>query len=129
MDLAREELSDDATIDITTIGRRSGQPRRIEIWMFDIEGRFFITGTPGPRSWVANLIANPSLTVHLKRKAHVDLPAHATVVTDAETRRYVIAHRRPILERWGSDWASGQDDEALVADSPMVEVVFDPPPA
>ena len=48
---------------------------RIEIWMLDIDGRFFITGTPGRRDWLANLMAEPRSTVHLKQLAHLDLSA------------------------------------------------------
>ena len=68
MEAVRRELADDPTIDITTTGRRSGKSRRVEIWMLDVDGRFFITGTPGPRDWLANLLADPSLVVHLKRR-------------------------------------------------------------
>ena len=32
-DEVRDALERDLTIDITTIGRRSGEPRRIEIWV------------------------------------------------------------------------------------------------
>jgi hypothetical protein len=71
MDVVRDELRDDPTVDITTTGRRSGQPRRIEIWMLDVDGRFFITGTPGRRDWLANVIAYPDLVVHLKRQGHL----------------------------------------------------------
>ena len=87
VDIVRDELREDPTVDITTTGRRSGQPRRIEIWMLDIDGRFFITGTPGRRDWLANLMAEPRLTVHLKQLAHVDLSAHAHTVEDEPTRR------------------------------------------
>src|SRR3954452_22703824 len=92
VETVRDELADDPTIDITTTGRRSGEPRRIEIWMLDVDGRFFITGTPGRRDWLANLSADPALTVHLKRSANVDLDAHATLVTEEATRRQVIEH-------------------------------------
>ncbi len=125
LELVRDELADDPTVDITTTGRRSGEPRRIEIWMFDVEGRFFVTGIPGPRAWLANLIAEPSLTVHLKRKAHVVLPARATVVTDDGARRWVLERRSPILQRFAPDWAPGQDLDDLVAHAPMVEVTFE----
>ena len=118
MDVVSAELRDDPTIDITTTGRRSGEPRRIEIWMLDIDGRFFITGTPGPRDWLANLRADPGLTVHLKRQAHVDLPATATPVTDEATRRQVLEH---LTARWYRG-QSPLDD--LVATAPMVEVTF-----
>jgi deazaflavin-dependent oxidoreductase (nitroreductase family) len=118
MDVVSAELRDDPTIDITTTGRRSGEPRRIEIWMLDIDGRFFITGTPGPRDWLANLRADPGLTVHLKRQAHVELPATATPVTDEATRRQVLGH---LTARWYRSQSSVDD---LVATAPMVEVVF-----
>ena len=56
-------------IDITTTGRRSGQPRRIEIVYHVIDGRIYISGSPRRerRSWLANLDANPRFTFHLKR--------------------------------------------------------------
>jgi deazaflavin-dependent oxidoreductase (nitroreductase family) len=118
MDVVRDELRDDPTIDITTTGRRSGQPRRVEIWMLDVDGRFFITGTPGRRDWLANLSADPDLVVHLKRRAHVDLPARAEVVSDPVTRRRVLDHL-------SASWYRGQAPvDELMARSPMVEVIF-----
>jgi deazaflavin-dependent oxidoreductase (nitroreductase family) len=118
-DIVRRELEPDPTIDITTTGRRTGQPRRIEIWMLAVGERFFITGTPGRRDWLANLRANPDFVVHLKRDAHVDLPARATEVTDEPTRRMVI-------DDLVSSWYRGQTPaDDLVATAPMVEVTFE----
>lgn len=37
--------------DITTTGRRSGLPRRIEIWFHVLDGRVYITGLPRRRDW------------------------------------------------------------------------------
>jgi hypothetical protein len=45
----RRALASDRTIDITTTGRRSGQPRRIEIWFHNLGGRIYISGLPGSR--------------------------------------------------------------------------------
>ena len=118
MDVVHDELRDDPTIDITTTGRRSGQPRRVEIWMLDVDGRFFITGTPGRRDWLANLTDHPDLVVHLKRQAQVDLPARAEVVSDPVTRRRVLDH---LSARWYRGQAPVDD---LMARSPMVEVTF-----
>ena len=118
MEVVRHELADDPTIDITTTGRTSQRPRRIEIWMLDVEGRFFITGTPGPRDWLANLLADPHLVVHLKRRAHLDLDGLATVVTDPVTRRHVLEH---LAARW---YRSQSPLDDLVAAAPMVEVTF-----
>ena len=123
MDVVRDELRDDPTIDITTTGRRTGQPRRIEIWMLDVDGRFFITGTPGRRDWLANLIEDPRLVVHLKRRARVDLVARAEPVEDE-------AIRRRVLEDLGARWYRSQSPiDQLVGTAPMVEVTFEGPPA
>jgi deazaflavin-dependent oxidoreductase (nitroreductase family) len=121
MEAVRRELADDPTIDITTTGRRSGKSRRVEIWMLDVDGRFFITGTPGPRDWLANLLADPSLVVHLKRRAHLDLDGRATVVTDPVTRQQVLEH---LAARWYRGQSTLDD---LVAAAPMVEVMFESP--
>ncbi len=116
--MVRAELSDGPIIDVTTTGRHSGQPRRIEIWMLDIDGRFFVTGTPGRRGWLANLAAAPGLVVHLKRHAHIDLSGRASVITDPDLRRHVLTHP-------GAAWYRGRATiEELMADSPMVEVAF-----
>jgi deazaflavin-dependent oxidoreductase (nitroreductase family) len=116
---ARAELADDPTVDITTTGRHSGVPRRIEIWMLDVDGRFFITGTPGRRDWLANLRADHSLVVHLKRRAHLDLAARATPVADDHTRRAVLEHL-------SATWYRSQESlDVLLATAPMVEIEFD----
>ncbi len=121
MDVVRHELADDPTVDITTTGRRSGAPRRIEIWMLDIGGRFFITGTPGRRDWLANLLADERLVVHLKRHAHTDLTARATPVDDPVVRRAVLEHL-------SATWYRTQESlDVLVETAPMVEVGFDAP--
>lgn len=119
MDAVRAELADDPTVDITTTGRHSGVPRRIEIWMLDVDGQFFITGTSGRRDWLANLRADPRLVVHLKRRAHLDLAARAKPVTDHETRRAVLEHL-------SATWYRSQEPlDVLLATAPMVEIVFD----
>ena len=79
------------TIDITTTGRRTGQPRRIEIVFHNIDGRIFITGSPSRRTrgWIHNLEADSHLTFHLKRTVRADLPATARVITDPAERLFV----------------------------------------
>ena len=106
------------TIDITTTGRRSGAPRRIEIWFLLVDERIWIAGTPGPRDWMANLAADPHLVFHLKESVRADLHAVAHAVTDA-------ADRRRVFEADVAEWYRGQCDlEVLVADAPLVEVRF-----
>ena len=114
-------LATDGTIDITTIGARSGLPRRTEIWFLYFDGRTFITGTPGPRGWYANVLANDRFTFHLKESVNADLAARAVPVLDESTRRWVFSQPHA----W-NDWYRGQSAvDDLVAGSPMVEVLFD----
>lgn len=116
-------LAQDRVIDITTIGRRSGEPRRIEIWFHRVDGRYYITGTPGrPRDWYANLVANPGFTFHLKQSASADLPATARPVTDPAEREKVFAGLLALLGDFTSK--PGQEPEVWVAGSPLVEVTF-----
>src|SRR5512135_3400205 len=84
-------LENDRTIDITTTGRQSGEPRRIEIWFYRYDGRIFLSGSPGRRDWYANLVAHPEFTFHLKGSLQADLPAVARTITDEAERREVIA--------------------------------------
>ena len=92
-------LSRPGTIDITTTGRISGGPRRVEIVYHVFNGRIYISGMPNAhrkRAWLANLEANPAMTFRLKGAVAADLPATARVITDS-------AERRQILEQiaWG----------------------------
>ena len=115
----RRALARDRTIDIVTTGRKSGRPRRIEIWFLRAEGRIWLTGTPGPRGWYANLRAEPHFTFCLKESLEAELEAHAVPIENPELRRRVFAAPEAAWyrERAGSV-------EALVAGSPLVEVVF-----
>jgi deazaflavin-dependent oxidoreductase (nitroreductase family) len=116
-------LENDRTIDITTTGRNSGQPRRIEIWMYRHDGRTFLSGSPGTRDWYANLLVDPEFTFHLKGSVQADLPAIAHPITDEAQRRDVIHGIREELGRGHSG------EEEWVARSPLVEVDFREQPA
>jgi deazaflavin-dependent oxidoreductase (nitroreductase family) len=120
---AAEALRNDRIIDITTTGRTSGEPRRIEIWFHRAGGAYYITGTPDrPRGWYANLVANPAFTFHLKESATADLAATARPVTDE-------AERRTVLEGIFAAMPDGVVEpgalDGWVAGSPLVEVTFD----
>ena len=107
------------TVGLTTVGRTSGERRRIEIWMFEVERRYVITGTPGPRDWFANVQANPSIVVHVLEPTAVDLAAQAITISDA-------AFRRTVFTAPHTSWYRTQRPVAeLVATSPMIEVTFE----
>lgn len=113
-------LDRDETIDITTIGRHSGQPRRIEIWFRRVNGRTYITGMPGPRDWYANLLAHPRFTFHLKQSVQADLPASARPILETAERREILA--APQMA-WYHRQVNSLDE--LVESAPLVEVIFD----
>ncbi len=107
------------TVDITTTGRKSGKPRKLEIVAHNIDGRIYISGVPSPRrrSWLANLDANPKMTFHLKARLRADLLATARVIEDEAERRQILPH---IARNWGR-----RDLETMVKQSPLIEVTFD----
>ncbi len=114
-----QALQSDDTIDITTIGRKSGRPRRMEIWFRQVNGRTYITGTPGTRDWYANLLQNPHFIFHLKQSVQADLPAQARPITNQAERRQILA--APEMA-WYQRQVSSVEE--LVQGSPLVEVLF-----
>lgn len=113
-------LSRGHTIDITTTGRKSHKPRRIEIVFHNIGGRIYISGTPSRRrrGWIANLEADPRFTFHLKGRVRADLAANARIISEEAERREVLPH---VARAWGR-----ADVDTMVGYSPLIEVTFRP---
>ena len=111
----RAALGHSQLIDLTTRGRRTGLPRRIEIFLHREHGRLFVTGMPRAdriRDWIHNISADPHVVVHLKRTVTADVPATARVVTDPD-------ERRPFIEAAARRW--GRTDVAdMLAHSPLI---------
>jgi len=108
-------LKTDGLIDITTIGRKTGKPSKIEIAIHNFDGMLYIRGSPGKRDWYANLVANPQFTLHLKKSTQADIPARAIPITDEAARRQVLSK---VVAKWGK-----QDQlESFMQSSPLVEV-------
>jgi len=118
-DQVRRALGRGHVIDITTTGRRSGLPRRIELVFHVIGGRLYISGMPSrrTRAWLRNLIEEPRFTFHLKSAVTADLPAFARVITDP-------IERRAVLEGVARNW-NRTDVDTMVELSPLIEVLID----
>jgi deazaflavin-dependent oxidoreductase (nitroreductase family) len=114
----KRALEQDQTIDITTQGRKTGQPHKIEIWFHNVDGHVYITGTPGKRDWYANLVAHPEFTFHLKQSVKANLRAKATPITTPAQRRAIMARIVRNIDR-------AQDLDKWVEGSPLVEVTFE----
>ena len=118
----------DRTIDITTVGRRTGQPRRIEIVFYRLGDDIYLSGIPAPkqRDWLANLSAHPQFTFHLKHGVVADLPAMATAISDpAERRRVLAVFVQEFNRRNGPDtaWPTAVLED-WVKNSPLAKVTF-----
>jgi deazaflavin-dependent oxidoreductase (nitroreductase family) len=110
-----DALHHSQVIDLTTTGRRSGTPRRIEIFLHELDGRLFITGMPRAdrtRDWIHNITADPQVVVHLKKSMVADIPATARVVTDE-------VERRPLIEAAARTWGRTDIDE-MMRHSPLI---------
>ena len=121
------------TIDITTIGARTGQDRRIEIWFRRVGDHWYLSRIPGgPKpGWYVNLAAHPRFTVHLKNGVQADLAATAVLVTDEARKREVFEHIVDDLNRAHDPAGLGlhADLDEWVGGSPLIEIVFDEPVA
>jgi len=124
----KDAMRKDRTIDIITIGAKTGLPRRIEIWFTNVNGHIIICGTPNakvdkghysPRDWLANLRAHPDFTFCLKESIKMELSAKAVEIIDPEDRRYLMSAPET---KWYRDQVDSIDD--LVNGSPIVEVFF-----
>ncbi len=103
MESAVKEAMDRGGIaDITTIGRKTGEERRIEIYFHQFDGAYYLTGKPGrPRDWNANIIANPEFTIHLKKGVTADVEVVGEPEPDRKERAQIL--RRALVESWGSE--------------------------
>lgn len=120
-EITRDALSRGGLADIVTVGRRSGQPRRTEIYFHHFDGRYYVTGKAGRRDWVANLNADPNLVLELKGETAA-VRARALRVTDMAEREHIIW--RCLTESWGRDGdAARREMPDRVARGMLVEFV------
>lgn len=113
-DETRMALERQRSVEITTIGRRSGQPRKTEIWRYRAGGRYWLTGSPGSRDWYANGLAHPEFKLHV---AGLELQVRGRPVTDEDERALVFGEIVPTL-----DWAGSLG--SWIAGSPLLEIEF-----
>ncbi len=90
--------SDEPYLYLTTTGRRTGRPHRIEIWFAERAGRLFLLAGGRERAdWVRNVQANPRVRVELGRDTRTGL-AHVLEPGTADDR----LARELLLARYAS---------------------------
>ena len=94
-------LADEDFCYLTTRGRRTGNPHRIEIWFGARGGTLYLLAGGGRRSdWVRNLEATPEVTVEVGER---QWNATARVVTGSEEDRAA----RELLAAKYQGWTPG----------------------
>lgn len=67
----RKDLSAVKFLYLTTTGRVTGQPREIEIWFVEAEGRFYILAEHFHKTqWVKNILRNPRVSVRIEDQTY-----------------------------------------------------------
>jgi deazaflavin-dependent oxidoreductase (nitroreductase family) len=102
----RERWAGEQFAYLTTIGRRTGAPHRIEIWFALADGRIYLLSGGRDRSdWVRNLEANPAVTVELgtEKFAGVARVIQPGTPEDRRARELLVSKYRQgnDLDEWG----------------------------
>jgi hypothetical protein len=127
VDAALRELlsthADDDCCDLTTIGRRSGRPHRIEIWFGVIDGTvYFISGNGPSADWYRNALEAGRATIHLgPAGSTVDVVGTTRDVSDPDERRRV-GDQMGAKYPWDGDPSIGLTREAWCYDVPVLAV-------
>jgi deazaflavin-dependent oxidoreductase (nitroreductase family) len=88
---------------LTTTGRVSGQPREIEIWFTERDGRYYLIAEHRERAnWVRNLQARPQVTVRLGDR---QFDATARIVREEREPELAAAVRALSDAKYG--WSDG----------------------
>ena len=87
------DLKDGASIvaDLTTIGRKSGLPRTVELRFIYHQGSFYASSSRVKgKHWCENLLENPAVVITIKKQKVAGL---ARQVNDDKLRREILAAR------------------------------------
>ena len=88
---------------LTTTGRRSGQPRKIEIWFTARAGRYYLISEHREKAgWVQNLTAEPHVHV---RVGGASFSARARLVDEQSQAQLTTEVRALSEKKYG--WADG----------------------
>ena len=105
---------------LTTTGRRTGRPHRIEIWFGVADGVMYLISGNGPGAdWFMNLRARTEVVVELADEIRAGT---ARVVTDPTERRLVGEIMRDKHGDWGGDPDIGLTIEAWRFEVPAAAI-------
>jgi deazaflavin-dependent oxidoreductase (nitroreductase family) len=88
---------------LTTTGRKSGQPREIEIWFVSCRGCFYLLAERGHNAqWVRNIRANSKVSIRIKQH---QFRAHGRILDPEHDRQEWDAVAQLARRKYG--WGEG----------------------
>ena len=97
------DLTNEQFLYLTTIGRKSGLPREIEIWFVIQNGKYYIFAEHRAHAqWVKNILKNPRVRI---RVGELSFEAAARVLDERDDREGFAAVRQ--LEFAKYNWGDG----------------------
>ncbi len=105
-DALRRILRQSFVVRVSHRGRRTGIQRVLETtYVWDGGVRVYLSGYPGRRDWVANMAADPHVTLYtVEARPGYAVPVEARVLRGREER---TPHVLAFVERWASRGAGG----------------------
>lgn len=98
---------------LTTIGRKTGLPREIEIWFVSFDSKYFILAEHRENAdWVKNIRANPRVRVRVGEHTF-----NATARVLDKERERAVYEKAQRLEREKYGWGGGLPVEIIPAES------------
>ena len=99
----REEAAKTQYLYLTTVGRVTGEPRQIEIWFVESEGRFYILAEHFEGAqWVKNIRRNPRVRIRVNKQ---EFEATARVLDEQRDSETWQTAQRLSDEKYG--WGDG----------------------
>jgi len=95
---ALARIRERSTIDLTTVGRKSGKPHTRPVWFVVDDGRILVQAGKGKRDWYENLLKNPTAVVH---EGEYQFRTHATPITDPGRTKHI---HDLFLHKYTSAW-------------------------
>ncbi len=115
-----DDHAEDDVCYLTTTGRRSGTPHRIEIWFGARDGVLYLISGNGPNAdWFLNLQGERTVTVELGGQT---MQGRARVVDDPDERRLVGDLMGTKHAGWGGDPSIGLTFAAWCYEVPVAAI-------
>lgn len=102
---------DVSTLELTTIGRKSGQPRTVTIWFVYGDRLYVQSGHDGKTDWYQNLLKTPAVSLKIGerelrgRAIPIDDPVESARVHELFRQKYLRAR---IMSWFGGGSGSGR---------------------